>query len=566
MKDDTDKFAHGLLSGIKQLLTSLGIDPHVVEQLDGLIYLVLILIIAFAVGKAVHWMVLYFITRIRKYKDLPILDVLIERKIIAKASRIIPPLLIIALLPFAFNNDPRFLAIAQKVTWIYFIVVLLISVNTMLSAFGETVICKNQALRDRPMKGVIQIVQVFFIFMAAIIIISVLVNKSPTNLITGLGAFAAVLMLIFRDSILGFVAGVLLAENDMIHIGDWIEMPSNGVNGIVMDITLNTVKVQNFDNTIVTIPPYSLISGSFTNWRGMMESGGRRIMRSYTIETVNIQAATEFLEEMKKFGILRNYIEQKQQEQAEGKVANTDNSAGLVNGTIETNLGLFRAYMTLYLQHHPFINQNLLLMVRTLPPNDNGIPLQVYCFSSNKNWPSYESIQSEIMEHFVSVLPEFGLYAYQNASSRDAINSAIIEGSGNIPDKMEQLYGIPWHTLKQPSSVADATARNTDDPETEAPDVSGPSNPAPTADRRAVSSAGNRSEANTQPSPSPAQKGAAPETQPASTGAGKQATPSTQQPVSPAEETAAGTQPASGTAGTNGKGSAAPGSSGQPAS
>lgn len=593
MKDDTDKFADGLLSWIKQLLTSLGIDPHVVEQLDGLIYLVLILIIAFAVGKAVQRLILYFITRLRKYKDLPILDVLIERKIITKASRIIPPLLIIALLPFAFNDDPRFLAIAQKITWIYFIVVLLISVNTMLSAFGETVIRKNQALRDRPMKGVIQIVQVFFIFMAAIVIISVLVDKSPTNLITGLGAFAAVLMLIFKDSILGFVAGVLLAENDMIHIGDWIEMPSNGVNGIVIDITLNTVKVQNFDNTIVTIPPYSLISDSFTNWRGMMESGGRRIMRSYTVETVNVQAATsEFLEEMKKFDILRDYIEQKQKEQAEGKVANTDNPAGLVNGTIETNLGLFRAYMTLYLKHHPFINQNLLLMVRTLPPNDNGIPLQVYCFSANKNWPSYESIQSEIMEHFVSVLPEFGLYAYQNASSRDAINSAIIEGSGNIPDKMERLYGIPWHTLRQPSPVADATARNTDGPEGQPAEAASPEQPAATQDNpaRTATSASERqapetgapahsassapppagtrpSGSSTSSSPeteaqaSPAQTGTTPATQPGTSTAGRQATQ--QHASSTGSQAATSTQAASG---TNNTGSVAPDSAGKPGS
>lgn len=459
MKDDTDKFADGLLAWIKDMLSSLGIDRRVVDQLDVVIYLILILAIAFAIGKAVHVIMVYSLNKIRKYKDTALLDVLVERKLIGKIARIIPPLIIITLLPFAFDAYPHFLEIAEKVTWIYFVIVFLISVNTMLSAVGETVIHKNEALRDRPMKGVIQIVQVFFIFMAAIVIISILVNKSPTNLITGLGAFAAVLMLIFKDSILGFVAGVLLAENNMIHIGDWIEMPANGVNGVVMDITLNTVKVQNFDNTIVTIPPYSLISDSFTNWRGMMESGGRRIMRSYTVELDNIQACTpDFLEEMKKFDLLREYITRKQKEQAEGRVANTDNPNGLVNGTIETNLGLFRAYMTLYLKQHPFINQKLLLMVRTLAPTDNGIPLQIYCFSANKNWPSYESIQSEIMEHFVSVLPEFGLYAFQNASARDDINSAIIEGSGNISDKMEQLYGVPWHTLR---NVAATSAKAT---------------------------------------------------------------------------------------------------------
>ena len=459
MKDDTNKFADGLLNWIKDLLSSLGIDRQAVDRLDGAIYLILILVISFGIGEGIHKIVLYFLKKIRKYKNFPFLDVLIDRKIVRKITRIIPPLMIISLLPFAFESDPRFLAIAQKITWIYFTVVLLIAANTMLSAVGETVIHKNVVLRDRPMKGVVQIVQVFFIFMGAIVIISILVNKSPTNLLTGLGAFAALLLLIFRDSILGFVAGVLLAENDMIHIGDWIEMPQSGVNGIVIDITLTTVKVQNFDNTIVTVPPYSLISGSFTNWRGMIESGGRRIMRSYTIETDSIQACTpDFLEEMKKFDILRSYIDQKQKEQAAGKTANTDNPNGLVNGTIETNLGLFRAYMTLYLQQHPFISDKMLLMVRTLAPNDNGLPLQIYCFSDNTNWPSYESIQSEIMEHFVSILPDFGLYAFQNASARDDINSAIIEGSGNVKEKIDQLFGIPWHTFRNPSEVTTPAA------------------------------------------------------------------------------------------------------------
>lgn len=458
MKNDTDRFASGLLEWIKDLLSSLGIHRDVVDRLDGVIYLVLILAIAFFVGKAVHWVIVYFINKIRKYRTVTLLNILIKKEVVRKITRIIPPLMIISLLPFAFESDPRFLDIAQKVTWIYFVIVLLIAINTMLSAVGETVIHKNQALRDRPMKGVVQIVQVFFIFMAAIVIVSVLVNKSPTNLLTGLGAFAALLLLIFRDSILGFVAGVLLAENDMIHIGDWIEMPSNGVNGTVMDITLNTVKVQNFDNTIVTIPPYSLISGSFKNWRGMMQSGGRRIMRSFTIEIDTVQECTpEYLEEMKKMPLLSDYITRKQKEQAEGKVVNTDNPAGLVNGTIETNLGLFRAYLTLYLRQHPFVNRDLLLMVRTLAPTDNGIPLQIYCFSSNKNWPSYESIQSEIMEHFVAVLPDFGLYAFQNASGRDDINSAIIEGEGNIAERLNQVYGVPWHTLRNISAAAPRT-------------------------------------------------------------------------------------------------------------
>ena len=206
-------------------------------------------------------------------------------------SAVIPPLIISALLPFAFDYRSTWFTVSEKITWIYFFIALLFSVNAVLNSVGNVLMNKEQ-LQNRPMKGFIQIFQVIFSCVAIIVIISILINKSPLNLITGLGAFAAVLMLIFKDTILGFVAGVLLSENDMVHIGDWIEMPQNNVNGVVMDITLNIVKVQNFDNTIVTIPPYSLVSGSFINWRGMTESGGRRIMREYALKLDYIQPCT----------------------------------------------------------------------------------------------------------------------------------------------------------------------------------------------------------------------------------------------------------------------------------
>ena len=304
----------------------------------------------------------------------------------------------------------------------------------------------NGELHDRPIKGFIQIMQVLFSCIIVIVVISILINKSPINLITGLGAFAAVLMLIFKDTILGFVAGVLLAKNDMLHIGDWIEIEGSSVNGTVIDISLTIVKVQNFDNTIVTIPPYTLVTQEFINWRGMSESGGRRIMRQYDLKLDYIKPCTpEFLERMKQFDEdLATYISTKQQQANEGKVANTENPAGLVNGTIETNAGLLRAYMNIYLKRHPSINQDLLVMVRTLAPTANGLPLQLWCFSANKVWPSYESIQAEIMEHFVSVLPYFELYPFQNPSSRDYILSGLLEGG----TQADQLYGIPWNTLR----------------------------------------------------------------------------------------------------------------------
>ena len=252
------------------------------------------------------------------------------------------------------------------------------------------------------------------------------------------------------------------SEDDMLRIGDWIEMPQNNINGTVIDISLDVVKVQNFDNTIVTVPPYSLVSGSFINWRGMSDSGGRRIMREYTLKLDYIKPCTpEFLEKMKAFDKeLAQFITEKQKQAADGKVANTDNPEGLVNGTIDTNLGLFRAYMSMYLRRHPFVSKELLLMVRTLPPVANGLPVQIYCFSSNKNWPSYESIQAEIMEHFVSVLPAFELYPFQNADARDMILSSYIE-SAKVD--LSTLIGIPWHTTVTQSNPFDVEKQEEQD-------------------------------------------------------------------------------------------------------
>ena len=317
------------------------------------------------------------------------------------------------------------------------------------------------------MKGMIQIIKGLLIGIWVIIAVSILIERSPMALITGLGAFAAVLMLIFKDSILGFVAGVQLSQNDMIRNGDWIVVPGGAVNGVVIDVSLNTVKVQNFDNTIVTIPPYSLISGEVQNWRGMSDSGGRRIMRSFTIDLNTVKFCTpELLQNLKQIDILRDFIEKKEAQQQKGIVENTENSAGLVNGTIETNLGLFRAYMTLYLQQHKFINDQLTLMVRTLDPNDNGLPLQLYCFSANKNWVSYESIQAEIFEHYAAIMPRFGLYPFQNPSGRDYINSALLT-AGHNPD---ELWGIPWGTMKE---------KNTEVPPSVKPEVSATPPPKP---------------------------------------------------------------------------------------
>lgn len=453
---NTTELAQRLLRGIKDFLSWVGIPRDMLDKVDEIIFLIFIVVIAFLFAAVVHAVTVRFTRRILKRKNVSFLHSLAKYNVLRKLTAVIPPLIISALLPFAFDSASEWYTISSKVTWVYFFIALIFSVNAILNTVGDTL--KNtQQLQNRPMKGFIQIFQVIFSCIVVIVIISILINKSPFNLITGLGAFAAVLMLVFKDTILGFVAGVLISQNDMVRIGDWIEMPQNSVNGIVTDISLNIVKVRNFDNTIVTIPPYSLVSGSFINWRGMTDSGGRRIMREYALKLDYIKPCTpEFLERMKAFDDeLAKFITEKQQQAAAGKVANTDNPAGLVNGTIDTNAGLLRAYMALYLRRHPFVSKDLLLMVRTLAPTENGLPVQIYCFSANKNWPSYESIQAEIMEHFVSVLPAFELYPFQNAGARDMIVSGFVE-SGKVD--LSAIDGIPWHTVLPEENKGQAEA------------------------------------------------------------------------------------------------------------
>ena len=315
----------------------------------------------------------------------------------------------------------------------------------ILSALGDSAF-NNSKFHDRPVKGFIQVGKIIVILVAAIVIISILTNKSPLYLIGGLGAFAAVLMLIAKDSIMGFVGGFLLLENDMVRLGDWIEIPGTSINGNVFDISLTIVKVRNWDNTIATIPPYTLINGTFINWRGMSESGGRRIARGYTVKLDNIKPCSEgMLRRVRKLDKeLANYIARKTEQALDGKTANTANPDGLMNGTIDTNAGLFRAYAEMYLRRHPLIRKDMLVMVRTLEPNENGLPMQFYCFTTTTEWVSYESIQSEIMEHFASVMPLFELYPFQSAGARDTVISGLLEGQYPI----ERIDGLPYKTVK----------------------------------------------------------------------------------------------------------------------
>ncbi|AWW73008.1 mechanosensitive ion channel protein MscS [Erythrobacter sp. KY5] len=274
--------------------------------------------------------------------------------------------------------------------------------------------------RNRPIKGFVQVVKILVLCGAAIILISVLIDESPLLLLSGLGAVTAVLLLVFKDTILSLVASVQLTTNDMLRVGDWITMPSMGADGDVIDISLHTVKVQNFDKTIVTIPTHRLVSDSYQNWRGMSESGGRRIKRSIAIDQNSVRfLSDEEVIDLKKFKMLKDHLTAKHQEIAEWNAKELAGEDAPVNARRLTNIGTLRAYIVAYLEWHPRISDKFTLMVRQLPPGPQGLPLEIYCFTDTTSWGVYEGIQADIFDHLVAILPEFDLRLFQEPTGRD---------------------------------------------------------------------------------------------------------------------------------------------------
>ena len=430
---------------VKELLLHLGLTQEKIEQYDTLVISVIVIAIAITVMEIAYRIAFFATKRIVKRKQYNFLLQMLKGKRLRKVAHLLVPATINTLLPITIDANSIILHYIELAVSIYYVIAMVMATIAVLGALGDSAF-NNSKYHDRPVKGFIQVGKIIVILVAVIIIISILTNKSPLYLIGGLGAFAAVLMLIAKDSIMGFVGGFLLLENDMVRLGDWIEIPGTSINGNVFDISLTIVKVRNWDNTIATIPPYTLINGTFINLRGMSESGGRRIARGYTVKLDNIKPCSEtMLRRLRKLDSeLATYISQKTEQTLGGKTANTANPDGLINGTIDTNAGLFRAYAQMYLKRHPLIRKDMLVMVRTLEPNETGLPIQFYCFTTTTEWVDYESIQSEIMEHFASVMPLFELYPFQTAGSRDTVISGLLEGQYPI----ERIDGLPYKTVK----------------------------------------------------------------------------------------------------------------------
>lgn len=346
-------------------------------------------------------------------------DLLIEHGITIRLSHVVPAVVIQVLYPALIGSGDTAANIINLIVNLYLVVIFLIVADGGLN-FLRSIWERGNLGKRFPAKSFIQAIKLIINLIGLLFIISVLLDKSPLVLFSGLGAITAILLLIFKDAILGLVAGFQLSVNNMIMVDDWIEMPARGADGDVIDVSLTTVKVRNWDKTITTIPTYALITDSFKNWRGMSEIGGRRIKRPMYIDMRTIQFADEeLLERFKHIRLLRPYLDAKLEEIQKYNSDVGDDLAELINGRRLTNIGTFRAYCVAYLRNHPKARQDLTLMVRQLAPKEHGLPIEIYVFSNDIVWARYEDIQADLFDHFLSILPEFKLSAYQAPSGAD---------------------------------------------------------------------------------------------------------------------------------------------------
>lgn len=405
-----------------------------------ILYSLVVLGIAWITGWILQY-VLVIILRKLKFKDPNnIYSSLVQRHFFRKICNIIPPIIFLVLIQFTLYTHASIAFWLTRCSWIYIIIVFSISLSTLLDCIWDRLNSRENK-RKLPLKGVIQVIKILLWIIAVIVIFAILLKKSPGTLLAGLGAFAAVLMLIFKDSILGVVAGVQLSENDSLHVGDWIAVPGTDANGTVMEVTLTAVKIENWDKTVSTVPPYNLITGGFKNYRNMQESNTRQIQRSYMIDADSVVEVTpEMLQEFSDIPLMKDWIAKKIEQQKEGKVQNVNNSAGLADGTIDTNLGMFRAYVMMYLTQNPNVDKSSTCFVTTLAQTAYGIPLQIYCFTATSSWIPYEGIQASIFEHLAVMMYRFHLYTFESASGRDTILDGYLSPGKNPTD----IYGLPY--------------------------------------------------------------------------------------------------------------------------
>ncbi|MEM0953035.1 MAG: mechanosensitive ion channel family protein [Pseudomonadota bacterium] len=362
-------------------------------------------------------------------------DALIEHRVPSRLAQLLPVFIIYAGVDLLPRIEGSAELLLMKATSIYMLLVVTFTVTAALSA-ANTIYETYAVARQRPLKGFVQLLQLVVILFGLILVVSTLMDREPWVLLSGFGAMTAVLLLVFKDTILSLVASVQLTAQDLVRVGDWIEMPQFGADGDVIDVQLHTIKVQNWDKTITTIPTHRLISDSFKNWRGMSDAGGRRIKRSLFLDASSVRflSAAE-VDKFKRFDLLRDYVDGKQQDLTHDNAdtSDSDSIVDAVNQRRLTNIGTFRAYVYNYLRSRPDIHADMTLLVRQLAPGSTGVPLEIYCFTRTTAWSEFEGIQGDVFDHLLAIVPEFGLVLYQQPSGEDVLQLSATAEPG-LPD------------------------------------------------------------------------------------------------------------------------------------
>ena len=379
-------------------LQQLGVAEGVLLVVQRIVVVMGILLIAYVLDLICRKVVMPGVRKVTAKTQSTWDDYLLSDEVMTNVCHLIPPIVVYVLIPFAFPYEPNFLSLVLKICTIYITVVVMKLICAFLTSL-YTISSEHEKLKNHSLKGFYQMLKLIVVCIGVIIIISELISKDPIAILTGLGAGTAILMLVFQDTIKGLVAGIQLTANDMVRPGDWISMPKYGADGDVMEVSLTTVKVRNWDKTITTVPPYALVNDSFQNWRGMFDIGGRRVKRSIHIDMNTVRFCTE--EELAHF---------KQQPWMEGFEE---------TGKEEVNLYLFRHYLDFYLRHHPKVNQDMIMLVRQLQPTEHGMPIELYFFSANTAWVKYEALQAEVFDHVLATVHRFGLKVFQSPTGLD---------------------------------------------------------------------------------------------------------------------------------------------------
>jgi miniconductance mechanosensitive channel len=417
-----------MLDSIRQWLLDAGLTETqtlVALELTALAGILLLAVLAnFIAKKIIVRIVHQVVKRTKTHWD----DILVQRQVFERLSHLAPALVIWILAPISLSESTALAALTRRVAEIYMLVAGLLVVYACLDAGGE-ILRRFAKLMRAPVRVYVQVAKILVAIATTIFALSITLGKSPWVFLSGLGAISAVMLLIFKDSILGLVAGVQLSANDMVQPGDWIQMPQFGADGDVMEVSLTTVKVRNWDKTISTIPTYALVSNSFKNWRGMEMSGGRRIKRTVFIDVNSIRfLSPRMIEKLARIDVLKEYISAKQKELAEYNEEHGVDDSSPVNGRRLTNVGTFRAYLVQYLRRHPSVHQEMTFLVRHLQPTEKGLPIEIYVFSTDQRWVQYEAIQADIIDHVFAVFPEFELRPFQLPSGADF--AVVLSGTG----------------------------------------------------------------------------------------------------------------------------------------